>query len=341
MKLAVAVALLRCKPREYNTGSYVQSVSLSWQNRNNKDSQYIRWLELERLQLLQKTALLSCEKEDESQPSSSVPVSGPVRQVNITGSRVEFLRSTFRFLQLTPASSVPNYREVLDVTTEDLVRNIRELMHGDGEMFVDTFSGLLEKCCSEYRHVMLNDVCVRNLVDMAELLGNFVAVMKTNKLCEHPEIEDSAINVDVAAQKQPNQLGSDECNPFAEARPKSENDEIKLLLAPRSEKQVIVSCIVELTRNPKLKDPVQQVLCVKIQDICSIINGDLISKRPDVLDSLYYFTEGLSKSGPVDEESMRIIKKCIDLTIVRFPVAARLLLVCCSGNQEGAAFDGS
>lgn len=349
MKLAVAMALLRIKPREFSTEVYVKNVSLSWQNRNHRDTQYIQWLELERLQLLQKTALLTCAKEKEEDnhgPCSSSgidttpPVTFPVEQVNIPGSCLEFLKSTIRFLQLTPRASVtlPNYNEILDVTTEDLVRHIRELMRRDGEMFVDTFSRMLEQCCMEYRHVLLSETCVRNLVQLAELLADFVASLKSNKLLPEDELkvgETSQGKVEEVA------MDTKDENPFTENKPKSENDEIKLLLAPRSEKQVIVNCIVELSRNSKLREPVQRVFCAKILEICGVIDGNVIAKKPEVLDSLYYFTEGLSKSGPVDGENVKMIKKCIDLTIVKFPVAARLLLVCCSGNQHNSAFNGS
>ena len=329
MKLAVAIAILGRKPRDVKCQIFVENMATSWHNRNNHDDKYIRWLELERLQLLHKAALRDAEDSQDSQKSCSP---AQPSQIDVNDSCVRFMKSTVSFLQLPP-TSVPNYEEVLSVSTDDIVRNIREIIK-ESELFVDTFSPLLEKCCANFLHVQLSPRSVQNLVGMCELLANFVSTMKTNELCDTKVIDELEEMETESNKTSPNDINIDDINPFATLKPKSENEEIKLLPSPRTQKQVLVNCIVELSRNILLKTSVQQVLVNKILEICESLSAILIARKPGVLDSLYYLIEGLYRTGSISVENIKLIKKCIDLTIVKFPIATRFLLVCSAGKLD-------
>lgn len=337
MKLAVAIAILGQKPRDIKSEIYVKSLATSWQNRNNRDAQYIRWLELERLQLLHRAAIKDAEDSQDSRKSNSP---APLCQIDVNESCAQLMRSTVKFLQIPP-SSVPNYEEVLSVSTDDLVRNVREIMK-ESELFVDTFVPLLEKCCAGFLHVQLSEASVRNLVGLCELLADFVSRLKTNELSEKDDAATKELKEMKTAESDvvvPADMDTVPENPFTltSDKPKSEDDEIKLLASPRTEKQILVNCIVELSRNSQLKTSVQEVLVQKILEICQSLSAAMIAKRPEVLDSLYYLIEGVYRTGSLSVENLKLIKKCIDLTIVKFPVAARFLLVCSTsilGNSK-------
>ena len=329
MKLAVAIAILGQKPRDIKSEIYVENLAISWQNRNNRDAQYIRWLELERLQLLHRAALNDAEDSQDSKKSNS-PI--PPSQIDVNESCVQLMKSTVKFLQIPP-SSVPNYEEVLSVSTDDLVRNVRELMK-ESDLFVNTFVPLLEKCCAGYFHVQLSEASVGNLVGLCELLADFVSRLKTNRGEENEVGEIREMRTTESEKVAPITTERTPENPFvvSSEKPKSEDDEIKLLASPRTEKQLLVNCIVELSRNPQLKLPVQEVLVQKILEICQNLSAIVIAKKPEVLDSLYYLMEGTYRTGSLSVENLKLIKQCIDLTIVKFPVAARFLLVCSTTN---------
>ena len=329
MKLAVAIAILGQKPRDIKSEIYVETLATSWRNRNNRDTQYIRWLELERLKLLHQAALKDAEDSQDSKKFNSPT---PPSQIDLNESCVQLMKSTVKFLQIPP-SSVSNYDEVLSVSTDDLVRNVRELMK-ESDLFVNTFVPLLEKCCAGYLHVQLSEASVRNLVGLCELLADFVSRLKTNLGQENEAGEIREMRTTESEKVAPVTTDKSPENPFvvSSEKPKSEDDEIKLLASPRTEKQLLVNCIVELSRNPQLKPPVQEVMVQKILEICQNLSAIVIAKKPEVLDSLYYLMEGTYRTGSLSVENLKLIKQCIDLTIVKFPVAARFLLVCSTTN---------
>jgi hypothetical protein len=207
----------------------------------------------------------------------------------------------------------------------------------ESELFVDTFAPLLEKCCANFLNVQLSKGSVQNLVALSELLANFVSTLKTNEPCEkneQVELEEMETNPNNGRLK--NEVNPEyESNPFACQNPKSENEEIKLLPSPRTQKQVVVNCIVELARNSLLKTSVQQVLVNKILEICQNLTAMVIAKKPEVVDSLYYLIGGLYRTGSLSAEVIKLIKKCVDLSIeFRFPVITRFLLVCSAGKLD-------
>ena len=125
----------------------------------------------------------------------------------------------------------------------------------------------------------------------------------------------------------------EEENPFAPKKVEHENDTITLIPSARCEKQVIVSCIVELSHHPSLTRPLQKLLIRKIHDICSSLTGLVAVKRPEVVESMFYLVEGLHGTGEVEEEEAgELLRKCVEITVVRFPVVSRFLLVCGAGK---------
>lgn len=339
MKLAISIAILRTKPQQVSTECYVQTLGTSWRNRNQRDDKYIRWLELERLKLLQETLF---QDSSSSIQTSSSPVSlqeCELVQINVSSAAQLFLKSTTQFLQLKVAPvHATKYSDILTESTGDLVRNIKVLMK-ERDLFLGTFSGLLEECSKNFHNVSLSKPSLEHLTQLCEMLVTFVVTNNSNKLLP-PKDNNNNIPVKSPPEKtrKPKQE-QDYKNPFAEEKEekKEDKEEIKLTLSDRSEKQVLVNCVVNVGKNPQLKPIIQDVLIHKICEICENLDSYVVATKPGLIDTLYYLIEGLYQTGDICQTNSDVLKKCIDTTILKFPLASRFLLVCCvKRNSEGS-----
>lgn len=328
MKLAVALAILKNKPCDISTEVYVVNLASSWENRNLKNDKYIRWLELERLQLMHDAAINKADSAQKSSEECEMESSQTIPTFNIDSSFMSFLDSIVKFLQI-PQKAIHNYDELLSATTLDLINNVREIMK-DQDLFLGTFAKLLEGCCESYRHAKICSSTSDNLLQLCELICDFVIKLTSNSLLDQ-DSDKIMSRVEEIADKEDLEI---EVNPFS-FKPSQEDNEIKFKCSARTQKQLLVHCIVHLSGNPDLKTKIQTLLINKVVEICENLDGMMIIRKPAVLESMYYLVEGLYCSGDVvSSDVIRSVKKCIDLTILKFPIAARFLLLCCAGKLE-------
>ena len=298
MKLAISIAIIRSKPPEIPLKLWVKSVSQQWEHRTNRDEKYIRWLEVQRLQLLHKTASLRVTSSQESSSSTPSPMIVTPHHINLTDTALTFLRSTSHFL------SLPNLdASTLAASTEDLVLHLKDMLQ-QPDVFLGPFGAALEKCCRAYRKIHLTETNSKHLISLAEVLLEFLTVMATNRMVAPGEEHDEE---DVVS---------------------SPITGINISLAPRTEKKVVVQCVVKLGKNPVLHSEIQRILLTKVHEICEVLSGVVLAKKPGTVESMYYLIEGLYLMGPFRVENSELFQKCISSGFSKFPVASQFLFVC-------------
>ena len=333
MKVAVAMAIIRIKPPDNEAEIFVKALANSWCNRNIRDERYIRWLELERLKLLHKTVTLSPE-EASVDPSTAKLDTLPM-SIDPDDSVVSFMKSLTEFLNITQKlHHNPDVDFILSESIQDLSENIKTILQYPEDLIM-TIIPYLENCCHNLKDAVSDEKTGHNLVKMSENLLDFLISSKRNASVELKGAEVNKIQVE--SHELPKKTETTNCSnddKFPEDTQKKKY-QINLTTSHRTEKQMVMNCVVYLAQNPSLAPQLQKLIISKVKKISENVTAKFMVDKPEIIESLYYLIEGMYRVGmTITSENKEVLMKCVDTLIVKHPVSARLILICCLKSND-------